>query len=96
VRVCGRPSKIVPETASFEIDINQWVGFQGEKAVFHWSGTIPDGWQRKPTPNPNSPKFISVTGVLDSMMTVETTKRFHVNIASVTFLGPAPYMASGE
>jgi len=41
-------------------------------------------------PNPNVVKFISVTGVLAGMRVVGALKRFHVDIASVTFLGPAP------
>ena len=49
-------------------------------------------------PNPNSPKFVAVTGTLDGMRGAGASKRFHVEITSVTFLGIAPqsYMAEGK
>jgi len=98
VRVCGRPNNIVPETASFSIDVNQWVGLQNQKALFLWSGTIPEAWAIKPMPNPNSPKFISVTGILAGTRVAGTSKRFHVDISSLTFLGSAPlaYTTQGK
>ena len=58
--------------------------------MFPWSGTIPEGWTHKPIPNPNAPKFVSVSGTFTGMRTVGTSKRFHIDIAMVTFLGPAP------
>jgi len=90
VRVCDRPGNVVPETAPFDIDADQRVGFQNQKAVFPWSGTIPEGWASKPIPNPNGVKFVSVTGVVAGMRVVGTLKRFCVDITSVIFLGPAP------
>jgi len=98
VRVCDRPGNVVPETVPFDIDADQWVGFQNQKVVFPWSGTIPEGWASKPIPNPNGVKFVSVTGVLAGMRFVGTLKGFRVDIASVKFLGPAPpaYTTQGE
>lgn len=62
--------------------------------MFPWSGTIPDGWTHKPIPNPNSSKFVSVSGTFAGVKTVGSSKRFHVDIASVTFLGSAPLASS--
>ena len=98
VKICGRPINIAPETTSFLIDVNQWLGFQNQKVLFPWSGAIPEGWANKPVPNANSPKFVSVTGILASKKFVGTSKRFHVDIVSVTFLGSAPlaFTTQGE
>ena len=96
VKVCGRPSNIVAETATFDIDVNQWVGFGNRKAPFPWSGTIPDGWHNKPVPNGNSLKFVSVTGILTGMRSGGASERFHVDITSVTFLGAVPYQVQGD
>lgn len=96
MRVCGRPNNVAVQTASFNIDVNQWVSFHGAKAAFPWSGTIPDVWRHKPTPNPNVPKFVSVTGVLNGIRAAGAAKRFHVDISSVTFLGSASSPAPGK
>jgi hypothetical protein len=95
VRACGRPSNVTQQTASFNIDVNQWVGFQGAKAAFLWSGTIPEKWPHKPLPNLHNPKFVSVTGVLNGVKVSGAAKRYHVDITSVTFLGSTPPAAPG-
>ena len=83
---------------SFEIDAAQWISFPNQKAVFPWSGTIPDAWAHKPMPNPNNVKFVSVTGIFAGTRIVGALKRFRVDIASVTFLGTAPpvYTTQGK
>jgi len=90
VRINGRPGNIVEEARSFDIDGTQWISFPNKKAAFFWSGTIPEGWKHKPMPNPKNPKFVSVTGVLTGMRVAGVSKRFYVDISSVTFLGAAP------
>ena len=90
VRVTGRPSNIVEETRSFDIDGAQWISFPNQKIAFFWSGTIPEGWKHKPMPNPKNPKFVGVTGILVGLRGVGASKRFHVDISSVTFLSPVP------
>ena len=52
--------------------------------MFPWSRTIPEGWAHKPIPNPNAPKFVSVSSTFTRMRTVGTSSRFRVNIATVT------------
>lgn len=96
VKICGRPINIVTETASFDIDANQWIGFHNQKVLFPWSGTIHEGWMNKPVPNPNSPKFVNVTGILAGVQTVGKLKRFHVDIVGVTFLGAVPAGPSSQ
>jgi len=98
VRVSGRPSNIVQEAASFDIDAGQWTSFANQRAVFPFSGSIPEQWTNKPMPNPNSLKFIGVTGTLAGIRLVGTLRRFCVDIVSVTFLGPAPpaYTTQGK
>jgi len=66
------------------------MGFSNKKVAFPWSGTIPQGWVHKPIPNPNSPKFVSVSGILAGIRTDGNSKRFHTDITMVTFLGPVP------
>ena len=90
VRVSGRPSNIVQETASFDVDAGQWTSFSNRRDLFPFSGFIPEQWTNKPIPNPNNPKFVAVTGILAGTQLVGTLKRFHVDIVSVTFLGPVP------
>ena len=41
-------------------------------------------------PNPKNPKFVGVTGTLTGIRAEGTLKKFYVDIASVTFLGPVP------
>ena len=98
VRVCGRPSNAVQETASFDIDANHWISFPNKKTLFPWTGTYPEAWSHKPMPNTNNPKFMSVSGILAGMRTVGGVRRYHVDITLPTFLGPAPpaYVTQSE
>jgi hypothetical protein len=98
VRVTGRPSNIVEGTGSFDINVIQWISFPNQKVPFFWTGRFPQGWKHKPVPNPNNLKFVGVSGILTGIETSGDTKKFHVEIASVTFLGPAPpaYTAKGQ
>ena len=91
MRVCGRPSNIAVATGSFDINVNQWVSFQSGKVIFPWTGTFLRTWKSRPTLNQNNPKFLWVTGVLDSMRGTGASRRFHVDIMSLTFLGSAPF-----
>jgi len=79
VRICGRPSNITSESTSFNIDANNWISFVNKKAAFAWSGTILEGWTHKPIPNPNGPRFVSVSGILAGIQPKENSKRFLLN-----------------
>ena len=89
---------MVLETFTFEVDVAQWIIFPAQKAIFPWSGTIPDGWNHKPMPNPGGLKYVHVTGILAGTKGTGTSKRFHTDITSITFLGSAPpgQVAQGE
>jgi len=92
VVINGKPSKINQEKLTFEIDVGQWVSFGKEKALFPFSGSVPQDARKgnRPFPNPNSPKYLSVVGFLTAAFSENNTKRFAVEIDSMTFLRSAP------
>lgn len=98
VVVTGRPSKIMQENRTFEIEAMPWVSFGKAKMPFPFSGTIPQGgrWSASncPFPNPDIPKYVSVVGFLTGTVSAEDkSKRFTVEIHSMDFLGAAPQSA---
>jgi hypothetical protein len=74
----------------FHINVIHWISFPNQKVPFFWTERFPQGWKHKPLPNRNNLKFVSVSGTLTSIEAVGDTKKFHIEIASITFLGPAP------
>ena len=93
VAITGKPSKIKHETFTFEIDVGQWVSFGKEKALCPFSGTVPQDARRngnRPFPSPDTPKYLMVVGFLTGAFSEDNTKRFAVEINSMTFLGAAP------
>jgi len=79
---------------TFKIDVGQWVSFGKEKALFPFSGSVPqDAWKgNRPFPNPDSLKYLSVVGFLTAAFSESNTKWFAVEIDSMTFLRSAPQM----
>ena len=98
VRVCGRPSNIVQETGSFDIDAKHWISFPNTKALFPWSGIIPSNRKHEPIPNPSGPKFVSVSSFFAGIKTEALQRGFTLILTLVTFLGSAPpaYTTKGE
>ena len=93
VSVTGRPSNVMQDALTFEIDVGQWVSFGAEKAPFPFSGSVPQKWNEKsrPFPNPSSSKYVSLIGFLNGISESGDSKRFTVEIHSMHFLGAAPH-----
>ena len=76
--------------ATFDINVSQWISFPGKKAPFPWTGKYPETWIKKPMPNVNNLKFISVLGILVGTKDVGGVTRYQVDIIGVTFVGSVP------
>jgi len=78
-KIRGRPSNVVPETGSFDIDVSHRISFPNKTAAWKCSGTTLGGWTYKLIQNPNSPKLADISGILAGVRIEGSSKRFHVD-----------------